>query len=323
MRESLAARILGQELAIEAGVSALERRHRLPRAAAEKRPIWTALFAGSSGIGKTEMASAIGEEFFGTNNAVCTIDCSELTQEHHAARLVGAPPGYVGYGKPGQLVSALERRANGLILFDEVEKAHPQILTSILLPLLGEGVLHDMSSGRVLNATDWILVLTSNLGTNTQRSKTVGFQTSDSNRSLIQEDSIRSAIEDYLPRELLGRVDDIVVFEQLGPETVRRIWERETASLEERLRLRGEPVRLDISDAARDLLLAHAGPAVERQGARALKRLFNKAVVDRCLSLLTEPVLFPSVLRIEAVDPGLRYQLLPEDDAETLNGKEP
>lgn len=313
LRTRLAAQIFGQDAAIEAAVSALERRHRLPERDSRKRPMWNGVFAGSSGVGKTMMARLIGEEFFGYDS-VCCIDCSELTQEHHAARLVGAPPGYVGYDRPGQLVSGLERRTSGVLVFDELEKAHPQIVTSVLLPLLGNGVVHDMSTGRKIDASHWVVIMTSNIGAQLASERAVGFRQAEDNPGK-HRDSIRAAIDEHFPRELLGRMDDIVVFQRLGQETVRRIWDCEVVALEERLGHQGETVRVDITPEATAILLSHAAAGVERQGARSVLRLFDKAIVDRCIALLGEPVVVPSVLRIEAAGNRLRYRLLLEGDA--------
>jgi ATP-dependent Clp protease ATP-binding subunit ClpA len=309
----LAAQIFGQAAAIEEAVSALERRYRLPEPDGRKRPIWNAVFAGSSGVGKTMMARLIGEDFFGSDS-VCCIDCSELTQEHHAARLVGAPPGYVGYDRPGQLVAGLERRSSGVLVFDELEKAHPQIVTSVLLPLLGNGVVHDMSTGRQIDASQWVVVMTSNLGAQLPSDRAVGFRHAEDKPEKYHE-VIRTAIDEHFPREFLGRVDDVVVFQRLGQDAVLRIWDGEVTALEGRLRRQGEPVRVEITPEATAVLLNHATTGVEGQGARCVVRCFNQAIADRCIALLDEPVAAPSVLRVELVDRSLRYRLLPEEDA--------
>jgi ATP-dependent Clp protease ATP-binding subunit ClpC len=312
LRQQLEAGIFGQNAAIEATVAALERSHRLPDPAGQRRPLWNVIFAGPSGTGKTSMAQRIGDEFFG-NGSVCRIDCSELTESHHTARLVGSPPGYVGYGRPGQLVAALEQRNSGVLLFDEVEKADPQIQTAVLLPLLGDAVVHDMSTGRELDASQWVVIMTSNVGSRSAHDHPVGFAHTDGVEA-APEDAARDAVARHFPREFMGRVDDVIIFGPLDTKSARCIWDREAAAFESSLRARGDPVRLEITAEARKLFLDHLAPAVERQGARAIVRVFKKAIADRCLSLVTEPVVVPSVLLVEAVSEGLRYRLVPEPD---------
>jgi ATP-dependent Clp protease ATP-binding subunit ClpC len=312
LRQRLAQYVLGQDAAVEGAVAGLERRYQLPERKGHKRPVWTALFAGRSGVGKTELGRRLGEEFFGHNNALIRIDCSELGDEHHAARLVGSPPGYVGHGQPGQLVAGLERSGYGVILLDEVEKAHPRILTSIVLPLIGDGEVHDMGSGRALDASNTVVIMTTNLGVSHGTEAAVGFLQEQVDAS-AQERQIRNAIEAHFPREVLGRIDDVIVFSCLGRATVERIWEREVSSLEARLARRGQTVRIRIQPDARDLLLECVTDSQRTQGARAVLRLFDKAVVDRCLALLGQGAMEPGIISIEKTPEGsLRYRLAPE-----------
>lgn len=261
------------------------------------------------------MTQRIGDIFFG-EGSVCRIDCSELTEPHHTARLVGSPPGYVGYGRPGQLVAAIEQRNSGVLLFDEVEKADPQIQTAVLLPLLGDAVVHDMSTGRELEASQWVVIMTSNVGSRPANDHPVGFAHTEGEVA-----PARDAVARHFPREFMGRVDDVVIFRPLDNQSTGCIWDREAATFESSLRARGEPVRLEIRADARKLFLDHLTPAVDRQGARAIVRVFKKAITDRCLSLLTEPVVVPSVLLVEAVNEGLRYQLVPEPDGAKSGGE--
>jgi ATP-dependent Clp protease ATP-binding subunit ClpA len=306
--------VLGQDSAVAAAVAGLERRYGLPEPAGRKRPIWTALFGGRSGVGKTELARRIAEEFFGHSNAMIRIDCSEFTEEHHAARLVGSPPGYVGHGQPGQLVAGLERCGHGTILLDEVEKAHPGILTSIILPLIGDGEVHDMGSGRALDASNMVVIMTTNLGASRASEAAVGFLQEQTDDASTQERQVRNAIETHFPREVLGRIDDVIVFSCLSRGTAEQIWDRELSSLESRLAARGHVLRIRIQPEARELFFDCVAESQRTQGARALLRLFEKAIVDRCLVLLGEGVSGPGVIRIEKTsEGGLRYRLGPAE----------
>jgi ATP-dependent Clp protease ATP-binding subunit ClpA len=311
LQRQLAERIFGQARAIEAGVSALERRFRLGAEPESGRPVWNALFAGPSGVGKTQLARELAVSFFGSPRALIQIDCSEFDQEHHLARLVGAPPGYVGHGQGGQLTNELRRCSNGVVLLDEVEKAHPRILTAVVLPLLGEGVVHDMNTGQALHAGNMIVVLTSNLRTNRPAAAAFGFQAAGADPRQNQEKSIRSAIEEHFPREVLGRIDDTIIFEPLSEEAIKRIWLREVAGLEQRLSAQGQPVQVRIDSAAETLLFGHIQGLVGSQGARAVLRFFEKAVVDRCLNLLRGWTFGACRVVIEPTEEGgLRYRVV-------------
>lgn len=311
LRKKLTEHVLGQDPAVEAALAGLERRYQLPERTGHKRPVWTALFAGRSGVGKTELARRLAEEFFGHAAALIRIDCSELADEHHSARLVGSPPGYVGHGQPGQLVAGLERCGYGTILLDEIEKAHPRILTSIVLPLIGDGEVHDMGSGRALDASNTVVIMTTNLGASRGPEAAVGFLQEQVEDAPGYERQIRGAIEAHFPREVLGRINDVIVFSCLDRATVGRLWEREVSSLEARLAARGQAVRIHIQPEARDLLLGCVTDSLRTQGARAVLRLFDKAVVDRCLALLGQGPPGPGIISIEKTREGsLRYRLV-------------
>lgn len=164
---ALKQRIFSQDEAIDMAVNALRRALTLPRDPGNRRPQGMLLCVGPSGVGKTELARALAEVFYGdAGRYLKRIDMSEFTAEHTASRLVGAPPGYVGYGRGGELVNALKEVRHGVLLLDEVEKAHPQVLTDALLPLVGEGIIHDMSTGELVDASNYLVIMTSNLGTN-------------------------------------------------------------------------------------------------------------------------------------------------------------
>ena len=294
LREQARSEIFGQDAALDASVRGLARRSRLVRPAADRRPLWTALFVGPSGVGKTASAQRIGSSYFG-EGAVRVINCSELTQEHHASRLTGAPPGYAGYGRVGQLVAALEGHGSGLLLFDEADKAHPATWRSVLLPLLEEGVVHDMSSGRALYAREWAVLLTANPACEAPATRSMS--------------ALRLA-EEHFPHEVLGRIDDIIVFELLGQAAVRGVWEREEAKLRGHFEALEETVHLEIEEGAREELLRRIEPAVQRQGARAVMRLFRQTIAEHCLALLEGIETGPANVRVEGEAGGLRYRLV-------------
>jgi ATP-dependent Clp protease ATP-binding subunit ClpC len=297
--------VFGQDDALREALRALGRRCRLPRPAMERRPLWSTIFAGPSGVGKTVSARAIGELVFGSSAIV--IDCSEFAHEHQISRLVGAPPSYVGYGAPGQLVAALEGRGSGLLLFDEVDKAHDVLWRSVLLPLIEEGVVHDMSSGRALYATEWMVVLTANPGW-TARANYLGFldRQDDTHRK-----HTRQAVEERFPPELLGRVDDVIVFGPLSERAIRCIWDREERALRDRFLSMEPPVRLRVAETAREFLLARVESPFDKQGARAVMRLFRSAILDHCLALVDGGQSGASTLLVECAGERLRYRLEP------------
>jgi ATP-dependent Clp protease ATP-binding subunit ClpC len=190
--------IFGQDEAIDAVAKALRRALALTREPRNRRPQGVLLLVGPSGVGKTELARSLAEVFYGdAERYVKRIDMSEFTAEHTVSRLVGAPPGYVGYGRGGDLVNALKETRHGVLLLDEVEKAHPQVLTDALLPLVGEGIIHDMSTGELVDASNFLVVMTSNLGTNPHMKggRPLGFGSAEHGR----EEDIRDAVTSWRP----------------------------------------------------------------------------------------------------------------------------
>lgn len=313
LRAALNDQIYGQERATDAVVAGLRRRFELPEREGVRRPLWTALFAGPSGVGKSQLAREVASHFFGdVRNHLIKIDLSELREEHLVARLVGAPPGYKGHGDGGELTNALRKCSSGVLLLDEVEKAHPTILTTVILPLIGEGIVHDMNDGRTLDATNMMIVMTSNLGTNASVERAVGFSASEEPRQESCDASVMAAIRQFFPREVLGRIDDTIVFSPLTTAAVKRIWLRELNALEERLGKRREEWRVRIDQTAQDMLLAQVAAAVHREGARAIVRFFDRAIVDRCLDLLRRCDQTSGTIQVELSDStgrSLRYRI--------------
>jgi len=271
MEERLNERIVGQDDAIHALADAIRR----ARAGLKdpRRPIGSFIFLGSSGVGKTEMAKALAEFMFDDEDAVVRVDMSEYREQHSVSRLFGAPPGYIGYEEGGQLTEAVRRRPYRVVLFDEIEKAHPEVWNS-LLQILDDGRLTD-GQGRIVDFRNTVLIMTSNLGTEyVTRSGTLGFQRSDDTGTRENEEKIEKALKDTFRPEFLNRIDEVIIFSQLSPEDMERIVDLQMEQIRERLAEHG--IAVDITDPAR-IWLAKEGydPAF---GARPLKRALQKHV---------------------------------------------
>ncbi|WP_030392502.1 ATP-dependent chaperone ClpB [Kitasatospora purpeofusca] len=265
MEEELGRRLIGQPEAVQA-VSDAVRRTRSGIADPD-RPTGSFLFLGPTGVGKTELAKALADFLFDDQRAMVRIDMSEYGEKHSVSRLVGAPPGYIGYEEGGQLTEAVRRRPYSVVLLDEVEKAHPEVF-DVLLQVLDDGRLTD-GQGRTVDFRNAILILTSNLGSQFLVDPT----TPDERKKDLVLESVRSAFKP----EFLNRLDDIVVFDPLGTAELTRIVDLQVARLADRLRDRR--LELEVSAAARDwLALTGYDPAY---GARPLRRLVQSAIGDQ------------------------------------------
>ena len=271
MEERLHERIVGQDEAISALADAIRR----ARAGLKdpRRPIGSFIFLGSSGVGKTEMAKALAEFMFDDEDAIVRVDMSEYREQHTVSRLFGAPPGYIGYEEGGQLTEAVRRRPYRVVLFDEIEKAHPEVWNS-LLQILDDGRLTD-GQGRIVDFRNTVLIMTSNLGTEfVTRSGTLGFQRSEDVETRESEEKIERALKDTFRPEFLNRIDEVIIFSQLTPEDMERIVDLQMEQVRGRLADHG--LEVEITDTAR-VWLAQEGydPAF---GARPLKRALQKFV---------------------------------------------
>jgi len=272
MEESLHESIVGQDEAIHALADAIRR----ARAGLKdpRRPIGSFIFLGSSGVGKTEMAKALAEFMFDDPDALVRIDMSEYREQHTVSRLFGAPPGYIGYEEGGQLTEAVRRRPYRVILFDEIEKAHPEVWNA-LLQILDDGRLTD-GQGRVVIFRNTVLIMTSNLGTEfVTKSGTLGFRREgqeDQDRAV--EEKIEKELKDTFRPEFLNRIDEIIIFSPLTPEQMERIVDLQMEQIRERLAEHG--LEVELTDAARKWLAEEGyDPAF---GARPLRRALQKHV---------------------------------------------
>jgi ATP-dependent Clp protease ATP-binding subunit ClpB len=263
MEEELEARVVGQDEAVRAVANAVRRSR--SGLADPNRPIGVFLFVGPTGVGKTELAKALAAFLFHSERALVRIDMSEYMEKHTVARLVGAPPGYVGYEEGGQLTEAVRSRPYTVILFDEVEKAHPDVV-NVLLQLMDDGRLTD-GQGRTVDFRNTVVILTSNLGTDAiPPSATVAEERA----------AIEPALRAHFRPEFLNRLDEVVVFRPLGEKEIASIVDLQIAQVEARLQDRR--ITLKVTDAARKLLAAEGVDPTF--GARPLKRTIQRLVVD-------------------------------------------
>src|SRR5271156_446031 len=281
MEEELHKRIVGQEDAI----SALSRAIRRTRAGLKdpKRPSGSFIFLGPTGVGKTELAKALSELLFGDESSLIQLDMSEYMEKHTVSRLVGSPPGYVGYEEGGQLTEAVRRKPFSVVLFDEVEKAHPDVFNT-LLQILEDGRLTD-AQGRTVDFKNTILIMTSNLGTADLRKAAIGFgkalDIADHER---MKEKVNTALKAHFRPEFLNRIDDTIVFHELSREEVIMIADMFIARLRDQLAVQG--LGLELSAAAQGFL-AEKGYDPEL-GARPLRRAVQQYVEDA----LSEKILF-------------------------------
>ena len=270
LEQRLAAEVIGQPRAV-ASVAAAIRRSRTGLRE-NNRPIGAMLFLGPTGVGKTQLARTLAKCWFGSEKALLRFDMSEYMERHTVARLIGAPPGYVGHDEGGQLTEAVRRRPYSVVLFDEIEKAHSDI-QNLLLQILEDGTLTD-AQGRRADFSNTIILLTSNLGARCLAGQTapMGFGAAGAEKDRCGQQAIREAREFFRP-ELMGRLDETVLFDPLGPEQLAGIADRLLCELEERAAGQGYTLRHTAAAAK-----ALAGDKVPPYGARELRRTVSRAV---------------------------------------------
>lgn len=281
MEDELHKRIVGQNEAVKA----LSRAIRRTRSGLKdpKRPAGSFIFLGPTGVGKTELAKTLAEFLFDDEDALIQLDMSEYMEKHTVSRLVGSPPGYVGYDEGGQLTEAVRRKPFSVVLFDEVEKAHPDVFNT-LLQILEDGRLTD-SQGRTVDFKNTILIMTSNLGTADLRRASIGFAKSDSEVTHEKmKEKVQAALKGHFRPEFLNRIDDTIVFRELSQDEVIEIADIFIGRLREQLKVQG--LGLEISKAAQ-IYLAEKGYDPEL-GARPLRRVIQQYIED----VLSEKILF-------------------------------
>lgn len=277
--EELKKRVVSQDEAITAVANAL-RRNRVGLTE-DKRPIGSFLFLGPTGVGKTELAKTLAEFMFQDENAMVRVDMSEYMERHAVSRFIGSPPGYVGYEEGGQLTEKIRRRPYSVILFDEIEKAHPEVF-NILLQILEDGRLTD-GKGRVVNFKNTIIVMTSNLGNRVIEEYSIGFRDSNITKKTEEEqryDEMRLKIQEILKEsfkpEFLNRIDEIIIFHPLSSKDMERILELQLETVQKRLT--EHAMKLAVDRAAKSVLLKRGyDPA---NGARPLRRVIQKDILD-------------------------------------------
>ncbi len=263
LEEHLHQRVVGQDEAIKAVANAVRR----ARAGLQdpNRPIGSFIFLGPTGVGKTELSRALAEFLFDDENAMIRIDMSEYMEKHTVARLIGAPPGYVGYEEGGQLSEAVRRKPYSVVLFDEIEKAHRDVF-NVLLQVLDDGRITD-GQGRTVDFKNTVIIMTSNIG-----SQFITEEESREARSRLVMDALRA----HFPPEFLNRVDEIVIFDRLTEEDLKKIVEIQLRRLTKRLEQ--QKITLELSDSAKELIAREGYDPV--YGARPLRRTIQKEILD-------------------------------------------
>ena len=302
MEQELASVVVGQNEAIEK-ISRAVRRSR-SGLKSNHRPIGSFIFLGPTGVGKTQLAKSLAEFMFGSTGSLIRLDMSEYMELHSVSKFIGSPPGYVGYEEGGLLTEAVRRKPYSILLFDEIEKAHPDV-QNILLQLLDEGELTD-TMGHRINFKETIVIMTSNIGARQLlKGSTLGFTKND-DRSGAKKDKIMEEMKRFFSPEFLNRIDDVIIFESLFPKDIVKIVEMLIEEINE-------------SVITKDIHLVLSRPALkyiasegydEKFGARPLKRLIQKEIEDKLsLMILKERIKGPTEIKIDHVNKKLDFRL--------------
>lgn len=294
LEESISRQVIGQDRAVAAVASAIRR----SRAGLGdvNRPIGSFLFLGPTGVGKTEVARSLCRELFDDEHAMIRIDMSEYMERHAVARLIGSPPGYVGYDQGGQLTEAVRRRPYSVVLFDEIEKAHPDVF-NVLLQVLDDGRLTD-GQGRTIDFSNTIIIMTSNVG-----SQMIMDYTGDDISSL--DNQILETLRGHFRPEFLNRIDDIVIFDRIHPESMRAIVDVQLEKVVRQVK-DSRDITLNFDNSVRDMLARDGyDPSF---GARPLKRLIQKRVLDPlALELIDGRIHDGDTVKVAAVDDQIAF----------------
>src|SRR5437867_3144691 len=292
MEERLHNRVIGQDEAINAVANAIRR----ARAGLQdpNRPLGSFLFLGPTGVGKTELSRALAEFLFDDENAMIRIDMSEYMEKHTVARLIGAPPGYVGYEEGGQLSEAVRRKPYSVVLFDEIEKAHPDVF-NVLLQVLDDGRITD-GQGRTVDFKNTVIIMTSNIG-----SQYITEEESKEARSRLVTNALRA----HFRPEFLNRVDEIIIFDRLTEDDLKKIVEIQLRRLSKRLEQ--QKITLKLSDSAKELLAREGYDPV--YGARPLRRTIQREILNPLsIDILEGKVREGQTVHVNAKDGALEFQ---------------
>jgi len=311
MEDELHKRVIGQHPAVEVISKAIRR----SRAGLKdpKRPTGSFIFLGPSGVGKTELARTLAEFLFGDDDAMIRIDMSEYMEKHSVSRLVGSPPGYIGYDEGGQLTEAVRRKPYSVLLLDEIEKAHPDVF-NILLQILEDGRLTD-AQGRTVDFRHAIVIMTSNIGaTEIARNTPLGFAVSDDETGITYDDMknrIMGELKKVFRPEFLNRIDDVIVFHKLQRDEIRQIVELLLLRIRESMAER--ELQLELTDPAKDMLVEKGwDPAM---GARPLRRAIQRYIEDPLADFVLREQLTPGATVVvnpapDGEDDGVRLTIV-------------
>lgn len=275
LKEELSKRVIGQQEAVEKVANAIRRtRVQLSK---RRRPA-SFIFVGPTGVGKTELVKVLGETLFDATEPLIRVDMSEYMERHSVSKLIGSPPGYVGFDEAGQLTEKVRRRPYSVVLFDEIEKAHPDVM-NILLQILDEGTIHD-SQGRDVNFENTVIVMTSNAGS-TDKDTGVGFNKTDNE---IAHDKAMKALREFLRPEFIGRVDEVVVFNRLTQQDYAKIADLMLSEIAQPLEERGIKLRYD-----EQVLKVIAKKSYDQKlGARDIRRVIRNEIEDRISEFIVD-----------------------------------
>ena len=295
LKQDLSNRVIAQDKAIEKIVRAITRNK--VGLKSNTRPIGTFMFVGATGVGKTHLVKCLAESMFGSADALIRIDMSEYGEKYSTSRMLGAPPGYVGYEEGGQLTEKVRRRPYSIVLLDEIEKAHPDVFNT-LLQVMDEGRMTD-GNGTTVDFRNTIIIMTSNSGTRQLKDfgAGIGFRDPSLSQSIEAESIVKKALSKQFPPEFLNRLDDIIMFESLTAEDALKIAKIEIEDISKRIAEKG--LRIQVSDAAYKLIIKQGFD--EKYGARSLKRAIQVHIEDNiCDMVLETPDLQGDILFDEA-----------------------
>ena len=302
LEKSLHERVIGQDEAVSA-VSKAIRRGRLGLKD-PNRPIGSFLFLGQTGVGKTELSKALAENLFGNEDSMIRIDMSEYMESHSVAKLIGAPPGYVGFDEAGQLTEKVRRKPYSVILFDEIEKAHPDVM-NMLLQILDDGRLTD-SQGRTVDFRNTVIIMTSNVGARLlSEKKSLGFSANTDEKNAMQNEyeeskkAVMAELKKEFKPEFINRIDEIIVFHKLGENEIKQIIEIMLNTVQKRLK--EQNIKIEIDDKAKELIAKNGVDA--NYGARPLRRAIQNMIEDKIAEAILDGKILPNKLaKITAKD---------------------